>query len=258
MCSSHLSDKLLANLLAVGLAATASCAGEPIRVERGIPFTEGLQADLYLPGRAHGAPAVVLLHGGGFSSGDRGQMERMARALADRGIVAATIDYRLSEGSWFPATSFDDGGLRQAAARARDDALRAVAWLRSQSARLGLDGRRIVVAGYSAGGIAALEAATHGDAVAGGFAVAGAAADLDAIDAGDPPLVLAHGATDQTVPLALARATCERAEGVGVPCELQVFPGVGHNVVGIESTRLLESLVAFTLKVPPRGAPPAR
>jgi len=242
----------------VGLAATASCAGEPVRVERGISFAEGLQADLYLPGRSDRAPAVVLLHGGGFSSGDRGQMERMARALADRGLVAATIDYRLSDGAWFPATSLDDEGLRQAAARARDDALRAVAWLRSQSARLGLDGRLIVVAGYSAGGIAALEAATHGGAVAGGFAVAGAAVDLDAIDAGDPPLFLAHGATDRTVPLALARATCQRAEQVGVPCELQVFPGVGHNVVGTESERLLENLVAFTRRVPPREPPPAR
>jgi dienelactone hydrolase len=185
-------------------------------------------------------------------------MDRTAQALADRGLVAATVDYRLSKGSWFPATSLEEHGLREAAARARDDALRAVAWLRSQSARLGFDGRRIVVAGYSAGGIAALEAATHGDAVAGGFAIAGAAVDLAAIDAGDPPLVMAHGATDRIIPLALARATCERAERVGIPCELLVFPAVGHNVVGIESNRLLESLVAFTRRVPPRGAPLVR
>lgn len=244
---------LLRALLAVGLAATAPCAGQPVRVQRDIEFTSGLKADLYLPGDPRGAPAVVLLHGGGFTKGDRSQMDRTAQALAERGILAATIDYRLSEGSWFPATRLEDQGLRAAAARARDDALQAVGWLRSRSASLGFDGRRIVVAGYSAGGIAALEAATHGDAVAGGFAIAGAAADLDAIDAGDPPLVAAHGATDRMVPLALARATCERAERVGVPCELLVFPGVGHDVVGIERKRLLESLVAFTRRVPPRG-----
>ena len=240
-------------LLVVGIAATTACAAEPVRVQEGVAFAPGLRADLYLPGEAHEGPAVVLLHGGGFRSGDRGEMERTARGLADRGIVAMSVDYRLSQGDWFPAQSLDDPALREAAARARDDALRAVAWLRSQSARLGFDRRRIVVAGFSAGGIAALEAATHGDAVAGAFAISGAAADLSALDAGDPPLAAAHGANDRIVPLALAQATCARAQQVGVSCELQVFSGVGHDLVGIERKRLLESLVAFAERVPRRG-----
>src|SRR5438034_263043 len=81
--------------------------------------------------------AVVLIHGGSWNSGDRWDLAPAARDLAERGFVAATIDYRLAGVARFPA--------------AVADARRAVLWLAANGARFGLDPRRIGVFGPSAG-----------------------------------------------------------------------------------------------------------
>src|SRR5512137_1248986 len=132
------------------LAIVAACGGSPSpTVERGVVFAEGLAADLYRPaGRPRDGTAVVLVHGGGFSEGDRSEAAGYAEALVKRGWFAAAVDYRLSEGQWFPATTLVQPGLPEAAAKARDDVLTFVAWLRDHARQYGLSPARIVLAGY--------------------------------------------------------------------------------------------------------------
>ncbi|NHZ90896.1 alpha/beta hydrolase fold domain-containing protein [Massilia sp. CCM 8733] len=112
-----------------------------------------LQLDLHLPGQAtrNQGPlaAVVLVHGGGWRSGERSNMAPLAARLASRGIAAAVIDYRLADEARYPA--------------AIHDVKAALRWLRANSAAHGIDPQRIAVAGGSAGGqIASLAGVTNG------------------------------------------------------------------------------------------------
>lgn len=93
--------------------------------------------DLYLPGGEGPFPVVVLIHGGGFAMGDKSFSADSAQFLADNGIAAAAINYRLSGEAVFPA--------------AVHDAKTAVRFLRSVSSEYNLDPDRIGAWGESAG-----------------------------------------------------------------------------------------------------------
>jgi acetyl esterase len=95
---------------------------------------------LYRPTRA-GAPrpALVYLHGGGWTIGDLESHDHVCRAIAcaaDMPVVA--VDYRLAPEHAFPA------GL--------EDAIAAFGWIAANAARLGLDPARLALGGDSAGG----------------------------------------------------------------------------------------------------------
>jgi acetyl esterase/lipase len=95
--------------------------------------------DLCRPSDAAGPrPGVVLIHGGGWSSGDKSQYATLCRQLATYGFVAATINYRLTPGSIWPAQLVD--------------AQLAVRSLRAHAADYGLDPTRLCSWGFSAGG----------------------------------------------------------------------------------------------------------
>ena len=81
-------------------------------------------------------------HGGGFRAGSRKGYLAQCIRLAQRGYVAATVDYRLAPAAPFPA--------------AVHDVKAAVRYLRANAARLGIDPERIGVTGGSAGGHLAL------------------------------------------------------------------------------------------------------
>ncbi len=101
-------------------------------------YAKGLLLDLYLPAAKGPAPLVVLVHGGGWRAGDRQEMAPLAARLAARGYAAATVDYRLSGQALYPA--------------AIEDVKASINWLRDHALQLGIDARRIAVAGGSAGG----------------------------------------------------------------------------------------------------------
>ncbi|MFA9218110.1 MAG: alpha/beta fold hydrolase [Sphingomonadaceae bacterium] len=108
-----------------------------------------LALDLYLPATAPSAamPVVLLVHGGGWRYGYRSEFAPLAVRLAQRGVAAATISYRLAGEAPYPA--------------AMHDVRAAVRWVRSHAAQFGIDGQRVVLAGGSAGGqIASLAGVT--------------------------------------------------------------------------------------------------
>ncbi|WP_095011539.1 alpha/beta hydrolase [Tsuneonella mangrovi] len=134
-------------ILAFAVAAPANAADRnlqaverPARAMQTISFgSDPLQALDFWAGSGRSAPLVVFVHGGGWKRGDKSMMQGSAK-LADwqaKGYAVASINYRL-----VPVSTVEDEAADVAAA---------VAWLRSQSARLGIDPQRIVLVGHSAG-----------------------------------------------------------------------------------------------------------
>lgn len=123
-----------------GISIASDAVPASVRLERNLTYVERetgpLQLDLYVPQSATApAPVVVLVHGGGWRSGERSNLAPFAARLAARGYAAATVTYRLSPAARYPAAIHD----------VKD----AIAWLRE---RWDIDPRRIAVAGGSAGG----------------------------------------------------------------------------------------------------------
>src|SRR5204863_3703912 len=107
-----------------------------------------LRLDLFQPSRKGSFPAVILVHGGAWITGNHAMENPLAIELARRGYVAATIEYRLSNEAKYPA--------QMHALKA------AVRWLRANAARYRIDANRIAAVGASAGGhLVALLGATN-------------------------------------------------------------------------------------------------
>jgi acetyl esterase/lipase len=107
-------------------------------LEYGKGGNTSLLLDLYLPRTRikRPAPAVIFIHGGGWSQGDK--FPSQVRTLAERGFVGVSINYRLSGEAIFPA--------------AVEDSKCAVRWLRANADEYGIDSNRVGVWGSSAGG----------------------------------------------------------------------------------------------------------
>jgi pimeloyl-ACP methyl ester carboxylesterase len=115
-----------------------------------------LKMDLYTPkaDTLSNRPLIMLIHGGAFFVGSKeAATERtLATALARRGYVVASIDYRLG----FKPVASD---LEMSGYRALQDAHAALRYLSHYSRDLGINPDRIYVGGTSAGAIASLNVA---------------------------------------------------------------------------------------------------
>ncbi len=109
---------------------------------RTLPVSPDLPMDFYVPApdapEPRGAPCVIVVHGGGWDSGDRKQLPQLNHWLARRGYAVAAISYRLAPAHRWPAP--------------REDVTAAIAFLRAQAKELGIDPERLVLLGRSAGG----------------------------------------------------------------------------------------------------------
>lgn len=109
-----------------------------------------LRLDIFRPGDAKGLLApLVLIHGGGWSTGSRSIDHPMAMRLAEGGVCVFCVEYRLSGEAQYPAAVVDINS--------------ALAWIGGRADSLGVDLERLTIAGTSAGGqLAALVGATNG------------------------------------------------------------------------------------------------
>jgi acetyl esterase len=74
---------------------------------------QSLLARLYRPAGAGPFPAVVSIHGGAWTSGDRLQNEAIDRALAAAGAVVMDLDFRMPPDFRYPASVSDiNHGIR--------------------------------------------------------------------------------------------------------------------------------------------------
>lgn len=95
-------------------------------------------------------PIAVYFHGGGFVGGDKRRIpHQLLKALLDTGFAVASVEYGLRENARFPGAMMDGA--------------RALQFLRSKAADLGLDGSQAVAVGNSAGAGIALWIAFHPD-----------------------------------------------------------------------------------------------
>ncbi|PZX49414.1 pectinesterase family protein [Algoriphagus chordae] len=108
-----------------------------------------LQLDVFFPNSAESPrPGIVMVHGGGWKSGDKELQIPMAIALAERGFVTAVVEYRLSPEAQYPA--------------AIHDVKEAIRWLKVHANEFGIDTSRMAISGSPAGGqIAALVGMTN-------------------------------------------------------------------------------------------------
>jgi xylan 1,4-beta-xylosidase len=108
-----------------------------------------MRLDLFQPIGKGPFPAVIVVHGGAWITGNHAMENPFAMELARRGYVAATVEYRLANEAKYPA--------------AIHDLKASIRWLRANSALYNIDPNRIAAVGASAGGhLVALLGATNG------------------------------------------------------------------------------------------------
>ncbi|WP_166806346.1 alpha/beta hydrolase [Cryobacterium serini] len=181
-------------LLAVGLVLSGCAATTPVArthsdsvvlqndLQYGTVSGQKLLLNACLP-KSSQAPtaAMILIHGGGFDSGtkDFGGMNALCSELADGGIAAFSVDYRLAPEFAYPAQV--------------NDVTDALAWLResAQVAEFGIDPERIGLFGSSAGAIIASSIGTKGTgSLTGDGRVAAVVAMSPAVDLTENGLLL--------------------------------------------------------------------
>ena len=109
------------------------------RLVPGAPGDPEVPIRIYRPTNDCAPAAIYDVHGGGFIVGDLEMNHRTNVGLArDLGVVVVSVDYRLSPETPFP------GPL--------EDAYAGLRWTAAHSDELGIDPRRIVIHGGSAGG----------------------------------------------------------------------------------------------------------
>ena len=138
----RLTTLLLAAILL--LPACGRAQTPALRHEADVSYGEAdhqpLRLDLWRPADDRRLPAVVFIHGGGWSAGDKNDFAGLAQGLAAHGYVCFSINYRLVKA---PANPWP---------ACYDDCQRAVRWVRAHAADYNLDPDKLGVLGASAGG----------------------------------------------------------------------------------------------------------
>jgi len=248
-------------LTAVSLRAQGPPAPDTgnLRVEKDIVFGKGgsedLTLDVYQPPAnvTSKRTAIVHLFGGGFFVGNKnaGYIINDIKPLGAKGYTNISANYRLQQEGLWPAQIHDTKA--------------AIRWTRANAGRLGVDANRIVVAGYSAGGMLALMAAgTNGrKEFEGDGGNAGVSSDVNAcigvyplasaqiatglfpqgqatpenIAAASPtsyitktfaPTIFIHGTNDGTVPVQSSIDFWTKLHALGVPSTLTLIQGADH------------------------------
>lgn len=106
-------------------------------------------------------PAIIYVHGGGWSSGGRGDYNSMLTKSGDRGFVAVSVDYRLTARTQ-ATDDTDDMDVMFPWPAQLEDVKCAISWLKDNAATYNVDPNAIGLIGGSAGGQIALMVAETG------------------------------------------------------------------------------------------------
>jgi acetyl esterase/lipase len=110
-------------------------------VRRDIPYADPADRrqvlDVYAPPDADGLPVVVWIHGGGWQTGDKSEIQLKPRAFTSKGFVFVSIDYRL-----LPEVEMET---------IVRDVARSIRWVHDHIKEYGGDPERLFVMGHSAG-----------------------------------------------------------------------------------------------------------
>lgn len=129
--------------------------GFAVAAEQALTSEDCLYLNIWTPAQDGAAklPVMVWIHGGGFSGGSGGDTQYDAAALARKGAVVVTLNYRLGAFGFFthPALSAD-AASGSSGNYGILDMMAALRWLRESAAAFGGDPDNITVMGESAGG----------------------------------------------------------------------------------------------------------
>jgi acetyl esterase/lipase len=220
-----------------------------------------LPLDLYLPSEpGQGRPGVIVVRGGGWMVNDRKRFAHVASALAEKGVAAACIEYRIAEEAAFPG--------------AIQDVKAAVRWMRANAARYGIDSHALGTLGGSSGahmallagltaGVAEFEGNGGNEEVSSQIQAVVAmatpadllslsannkqtvgtflgvtpeqdrekwrwASPVNHVTAGGPPVLLLHGTADDSVPSSQSVDFARRYREAGGSAEVRLLPGAPH------------------------------
>lgn len=108
-----------------------------------------LHLDIFRPKNKNICPALIMIHGGGWRSGNKIMQRPMAQAIATEGFVTIAVEYRLSLEAKYPA--------------AVHDIKTAIRFVKDNAENFNIDTTKIAIEGESAGGqLAMLVAMTNG------------------------------------------------------------------------------------------------
>jgi acetyl esterase len=217
--------------------------------------TGSLQLDASIPDGPGPFTAVIIVHGGGFTKGNKvTYVPPIFQPLSRGNFAWFSIDYRLAPS----ATAKDQ----------IDDVLDALAWVSQHAAQYKLDPKRIVLLGESAGAylvdyvamvapkenpIAAVVsfygpadltfnsgATKMPAAMRSFFGITAQTTDAEAqlrtmspyfmVHANLPPFLLLHGTADEQVPYQQSPRFCEALKAKGNQCELYTVQGARHGM----------------------------
>jgi len=284
MLKTALVASIMFGLLGAGAAQAQPAAQPPAQPNLRFNIAYGpdpaQKLDLCLPATpGTQRPAVIMIHGGYWTMGQRGYYNELCKGAASQGMVAATIDYRLADGSehhrW-PAQLVD--------------AQLAVRWLRSHAAEYGVNPQHICALGDSAGAHLAIFLAVLNHTMSGDYAnelssvsssvacavdnfgpgdltaenfwppmkqLFGAegrspaqerdASPLFLVGPGTAPIMIAHGRQDKAVNVEQSMQLYDRLKQAGVPTRL-VLLNCGHSFEGLspqEVYKVLQSELDF-------------
>lgn len=215
--------------------------------------------DLYQPAgdSSAGRPLIIWMHGGGFKFGSKNAsgIKLWSETFAKRGYVCVAINYTLSKGIPF----FNIDKLLISAYNAVQDTRAAVSYFKKNYRQYNIDTNRIILAGNSAGGMLALQAAYSSNAelgklaampdsvpdvsntsvtkVAGVISYWGGIFDLNWLKNARVPIYSVHGSNDGIVPLTHKKAPLygslsihEKADELKTPNGLKIFEGYSHEL----------------------------
>jgi alpha-L-fucosidase 2 len=205
-------------------------------VKGNIRYAGDLALDAYVHQGPARRPSVVIVHGGGWSSGSRiAHVGQILEVLTRAGYNWFSVDYRL-------------GGV----ARYEDslaDIRTALAFIRCRAADFRIDPNRLVLLGEDSGAqLAALLATERPRGVIGAILLGGfydlaaipdvtggmdrealaRASPMSRVSAPMPPLLVVHGGADTESPAAQARRYCSEVSSAGGRCELIEVAGASH------------------------------
>lgn len=195
--------------------------------------------------------AIVFYHGGGWRGGAPTAFSRQSAKLAEKGMVAFSVQYRLTTQEGVTI------------AECVKDAKSAFRWVRSHAAELGVDPAKIAAGGGSAGGHLAAALATLDEVnetnddlqistKPAALVLFNPAVKLDFpratdgrtevekkalltlsphhhLTAGQPPAIIFHGDADTTVPIQTVQDYAAKVKELGGACELSVTAGQAHS-----------------------------
>jgi alpha-L-fucosidase 2 len=218
---------------------------------------ESLRLDACVPAGAGPFPAAILVHGGGWSGGDKAKgVDPLFAPLARKGIAWFSINYRLAPRNRYPA--------------AIEDIEAAIRWVKAHASEFKVDPQRLALVGESAGGhlvaSVAVRANTDATRVAavvpiyapvdlvadterrGGLSaslkalfgreqaddemtrILKEASPINYVRAGLPPFLLAHGTADMSVLYSQSTQMQSKLRAAGVSVELITVDAGTHGM----------------------------